>query len=54
MLVENVMNLSELFLKNSKKKLPFYVCIYAEMVIDVGNGHGDPSSNPGQSCLRFT
>ena len=23
-------------------------------VIIIGNGHGDPSSNPGQSCLHFT
>ena len=24
------------------------------MVTIVGNGHGDLSSNPGQSCLHFT
>ena len=24
------------------------------MVIVVGNGHGDPSSNPGRDCLHFT
>ena len=24
------------------------------MVIVVGNGHGDTSSNPGQYCLHFT
>ena len=24
------------------------------MVIIIGNGYGDPSSNPGQGCLHFT
>ena len=24
------------------------------MVTIVGNGHGDPSSNPGQGCLHYT
>ena len=24
------------------------------MVIVVGNGHGDTSSNPGRDCLHFT
>ena len=24
------------------------------MVIVVGNGHGDMSSNPGRDCLHFT
>ena len=37
----------------------FWVDKYKEpalgvMVINVGNGHGDQSSNPGQGCLHFT
>ena len=24
------------------------------MVIIIGNGHGDPSSNPGHGCLHFS
>ena len=24
------------------------------MVIVIGNGHGEPSSNPRQGCLHFT
>ena len=41
-----------------------YLCIYIYiyllvdarwvMIIIVGNRNGDPSSNPGRSCLHFT
>ena len=24
------------------------------MVINIGNGHGEPSSNPGLGCFHFT
>ena len=27
---------------------------HSRMVIIVGNGHGDTSSNPGRDCLHFT
>ena len=29
-------------------------CVRGVMVIVVGNGHGDSSSNPGQEWLHFT
>ena len=37
--------------------LSIYIYIYWDargvMVTAVENGHGDPSSNPGRSCLHF-
>ena len=33
---------------------PFLFIIYGVMVIVVGNGHGDTSSNPGRDWLHFT
>ena len=36
--------------------LPFIIVIpsaWGVMVIDVGNGHGDTSSNPGRDWLHF-
>ena len=29
-------------------------CTGSAMVSIIGNGHGDPSSIPGQGCLYFT
>ena len=31
-----------------------YIITYGVMVILVGNGHGDSSSNPGRVWLHFT
>ena len=31
-----------------------WICARGIMVIDVGNGHGDSSSNPGREWLHFT
>ena len=32
-------------------KMEYNTCV---MVIVIGNGHGDTSSNPGRDCLHFT
>ena len=39
---------------HSQKLGVFIICVHGVMVIVVGNGHGDTSSNPGRDWLHFT
>ena len=41
-------------MKNTINSIKSYGGARGEMVIVVGNGHGDTSSNPGRDWLHFT
>ena len=63
MLAETTEAVSEVIIViySSRQSSDFYniyvcvcVCAYGGMVIIVGNGHDDLSSDPGGHCLHFT